>query len=416
MAMLGLWNAGLWLLGLVLHLEDALLTPDLRSGGPAGEAYGLTFWLAAALGLLMLLAQLLVTLLRRDARSLGAALLGCAKFVVVWAGWVAWASAVVAVCGGLTRAVLRSLLHVSSFAGWRPALGVSPEQAVDVTVATVLGLLGMVLWLAALGHVLVMLGRAVALLVLAATTPIAAAGLMGELGRGWFWRSVRWFHAAALTPLLMALLLGVGVQTTSGVTAGLSDGAVRAVGSALPGVLLILTSCFAPVALFRLLAFVDPATPSGGAFRHALASALRTGLMLAGPGGGPSAAEEAATTSSGSGADDASTTGSSGSDASADRRDDAERQLQGSASSTGAQAGAGSGGKPPASTASPTSPAQSPAREHTGASQGGASGSGDSAAGAPTGRAPSGGASGGPQSEGSGAAVAEAGAVPMVPV
>ena len=328
-AMLGLWNAGLWLLGLVLHLEDALLTPDLRADGPAGEAYALTLWMAAALGVVMLLAQLLVALLRRDAHSLGAALLGCAKFVVVWAGWVGWASAVVAVCGGLTRAVLQSLLHVSSFSGWHPSLRISPEQAVDVTVATVLGLLGMVLWLAALGHVLVMLGRAVTLLVLAATTPIAAAGLVGELGRGWFWRSVRWFHAAALTPLLMALLLGVGVQTTDGVTAGLADGAARAVGAALPGVLLVLTSCFAPLAMFRLLSFVDPATSAGATFRQTLMSAMQAAQLLGAPGRWPSALDHQTpdatpTTGSGSG----SHPGGTGGDTSADRRGDAERSLQ----------------------------------------------------------------------------------------
>lgn len=328
-AMLGLWNAGLWLLGLVLHLEDALLTPDLRGDGPAGEAYGLTLWMAAALGVVMLLAQLLVALLRRDAHRLGTALLGCGKFVVVWAGWVGWASAVVAACGGLTRAVLRSLLHVSSFSGWHPSLRISPEQAVDVTVATVLGLLGMVLWLAALGHVLVMLGRAVTLLVLAATTPIAAAGLVGELGRAWFWHSVRWFHAAALTPLLMALLLGVGVQTTNGVTNGLSDGAARAIGGALPGVLLILTSCFAPVALFRLLSFVDPATSAGASFRQSLMSAVQAGQLLGAPGRWPAAFTDQTSDSGPTATSDSAGTA----DDTSGRRGDAERRLQ-SASGT----------------------------------------------------------------------------------
>jgi hypothetical protein len=45
-AMLGLWNAGLWALRLVLNIIDSLLTPDL--GGWAGAAaYRTTFWLAA---------------------------------------------------------------------------------------------------------------------------------------------------------------------------------------------------------------------------------------------------------------------------------------------------------------------------------------------------------------------------------
>lgn len=410
-AMLGLWNAGLWILGLVLRIEDALLTPDLRSDGPAGEAYGLTLWMAAALGGLMLLAQLLVTLLRRDAHSLGAALLGCAKFVVVWAGWVGWASAVVAVCGGLTHAVLRSLLHVSSFSGWHPSLRISPEQAVDVTVATVLGLLGLVLWIAALGHVLVMLGRAVTLLVLAATTPIAAAGLVGELGRGWFWRSVRWFHAAALTPLLMALLLGVGVQTTSGVTSGLSDGAARAVGSALPGVLLILTSCFAPVALFRLLSFVDPATSAGASFRQTLMSALQAGQMLSAPGRWPSAFDNQASDSTPTAASDST---EAGGETSAGRRGDAERGLQSAPPPTAA------GAVPGRADAAASGPAPGPIATANGASGAGAV---DVTPGSPAaeqapsataahGPAASAGAAGGAGS----AAEGEAGALPVVPL
>ena len=36
-AMLALWNAGLWLLRLVLGLTDAFLTPDLREAGPMGS-------------------------------------------------------------------------------------------------------------------------------------------------------------------------------------------------------------------------------------------------------------------------------------------------------------------------------------------------------------------------------------------
>ena len=46
-----------------------------------------------------------------------------------------------------------------------------------------------------------MLTRGAALLVLAATNPIAAAGLVWEGGRAWFWKAFRWFHAAAFTPV-----------------------------------------------------------------------------------------------------------------------------------------------------------------------------------------------------------------------
>ena len=79
--------------------------------------------------------------------------------------------AVIAACGGLTRALMGSLLKVSSWSAWQPWAPFTTEDIVDGTVATVLGLMGLLLWLAAIGHLLVMLTRGGALMVLSATTP-----------------------------------------------------------------------------------------------------------------------------------------------------------------------------------------------------------------------------------------------------
>ena len=48
-----------------------------------------------------------------------------------------------------------------------------------------------------------MLTRAAALVVLTATAPIARPVWSPRSGRAWFWKSLRWFHAAAFTPVLM---------------------------------------------------------------------------------------------------------------------------------------------------------------------------------------------------------------------
>ena len=61
------------------------------------------------------------------------------------------------------------------------------------------------------------------------------------------------------------------MQITTGVANGLADKTEQAIGTALPGVILILIACVAPVALFKLLAFVDPNTSSGAALRSGLA-------------------------------------------------------------------------------------------------------------------------------------------------
>ena len=289
-AMLGVWDAGLWVLRLALGMIDALVVPDLSAGGPGRAVYGVAFWLAGGLVTVLLLVQLGVAVLRRDGAALAAALTGAAKFLVVWAGWLAYGAAVVAACGGLTRALLGELLQVDSFSAWEPFTDLNAEDITDATVATVLGLMGLLLWLAALGHLVVMITRAGALLVLAAMTPAAAAGLVGEAGRAWFWKSLRWFHAAAFTPVLMVLMLGLGVQLTTGVVTT-QVGPAAAVGTALPGVVLILVSCVAPLGLFRLLAFVDPATPSGSAARAAWAAGVLHQLVLLTVGAGGSTSD-----------------------------------------------------------------------------------------------------------------------------
>jgi len=234
--------------------------------------YRTTFWLAGTLAVAMLLVQLGITAFRCSGQSLALAALGAAKFLIVWASWLSYGVAVVAACGGISRALLQSLLQVDSWRAWQPWEAINTADITDAAVATVLGLLGLLVWLAAIGHLLVMLTRAGALIVLAAMTPIAAAGLLAEPGQSWFWKSFRWFHAAAFTPPLMIAMLGVGVQMTTGVATGTTDKAQAAIGTALPGVILILVSCVAPLALFKLLAFTDPTTNSGAAFRSGLAA------------------------------------------------------------------------------------------------------------------------------------------------
>lgn len=271
-AMLALWGGGLWVLQLVFRVFDALLTPDLSEHGAGRDAYQVTFWFAGALLGVLVMIQIGVVLVRRDGKSLVVLLTGLAQFVVVWAGWVVYAVAVVAACGGITRALMRTLLKVDALAAWHP---LAPFEVADVGqtgLATVLGLMGLVLFLTAIGHLCVMITRAGALIVLVAMTPTSAAGLVTEAGGGrtWFWKSFRWFHAASLTPVVMVLLLGVGVQFTNGVALGGTEKLNEAVGTAVVGVVLILISSFCPLALFKLLAFTDPNTASGAALRRGL--------------------------------------------------------------------------------------------------------------------------------------------------
>ncbi len=270
-AMLGLWNAGLWLLRLALTFLDFLLTPDLTEDGPGAWLYRVMFWIAGALLLIMAMVQLGVAVMKRDGKSLARVAIGFGQFMVVWGGWIAYGVTIVTAAGGLTRALMEGLLNVTSWTAWQPWQPFTPSDVTDATAATVLGLMGLLLWIAAIGHFLVMLVRAAALMVLLATTPIAAAGLVSDAGRGWFWKSLRWFHAAALSPVVMVLVLGVGVQFTTGVANGLT-GVQGAIGTAVPGVILICVATVSPLALFKLLSFVDPATTSGASLRAGMAA------------------------------------------------------------------------------------------------------------------------------------------------
>ena len=270
-AMLAIWDAGLFVLRIVLAFADLFLTPDLSPGGPGRDVYAYSLWIALALVVIMTMVQLGVAAFKREGKSLARAAIGGGQFVVVCSGWFLYCATVIAACGALTKALMKALLGVNTWAGWDPLDGLDSQTVTDAAVATVLGLLGLVLWVAAIGHILVYLARAAALLVLVATGPIAAAGLVSDAGRSWFWKSLRWFHAAALTPVLMVLVLGVGIQFSTGVAAHLADDTAKSIGTALPAVMLICVSAVAPLALFKLLAFVDPGTPSGASFRQGMA-------------------------------------------------------------------------------------------------------------------------------------------------
>ena len=281
-AMLALWNAGLWVLRAVLELEDAILTPDLGEGGPVAELYVTTFWIALSLVGILVLVQVGVALGKRDARSIGRLLVGAAQFGFVWFAWVGYGVTLVAACSGLTKALMLSLLNVTRWSEWNPWEPFTANDVTNGTVAVILGIMGLLLWLAAIGHTLVMLARAASLIVLAAVTPISAAGLVTDFGRDWFWKSFRWFHAAALTPPLMVLALGVGVKITTGVAIGADDDLLRSIGTAFVGVVLICVSAFSPLALYKLFAFTDPGSTSGSAMRAGLAAAGGIGGLLAG--------------------------------------------------------------------------------------------------------------------------------------
>ncbi len=271
-AMTSVWSGGVWLLNLSFHVLDSLTTPDLSAAGPMGKVYPYTFGIGASVALVMAFVQIGTAAVRRDGQSLGRLLLGLGQYAVIWAGYVGVAAALVTAASGLTHGLLHGLLNLDGFSGYDATAG-WPRQVTDNATATVLGLSSLLLLIpASIAYLLLMLVREAALLLLVATSPIAAGGLLSEVGRTWFWKSLRWFLAALLVAPVSALVLGVGHVMALGVVSGAGDDTVAAVGMAVVACLIVLVGALCPVVLFRLLAFVDPGTSSGAAMRTSLAA------------------------------------------------------------------------------------------------------------------------------------------------
>ena len=288
--MMALWSAALWLIDMVFGVIDKFTAPNVADPG-LGHLYGITLWMSFVVALIVGFGQIGLAAVRRDGRSLGSLAIGVAQYGAVVTGWVAICAGLILGCAGLTRGLLHTLLHIDGFAGYSASAGMT-DHVTGTVQAAVLGMCALFLLIpAAFGYLLITLFREVALLILTATLPIAAAGALGEGTRVWLWKSVRWFTAACLTAPLLALVLGIGVQIPRaafpGVTPGSGQAAGRAtgrcsaarhrrvrrnVGMAVVGCVIFLVACFCPMVLFRLLAFVDPGTASGASFRSTLAA------------------------------------------------------------------------------------------------------------------------------------------------
>ena len=176
------------------------------------------------------------------------------------------------------RCTCNSFSGINLSASW-------PRNVNDVVVATVLGVLSLLLVIpAAFFYLIIMFVREAALIILVATAPISAAGLLADASKVWFWKSLRWFIACLLISPTAALVLGIGVQVSAGVVSGEGDKTAAAAGMAVVGCIIIAIGACCPLVLFRLLAFVDPSTASGAALRQSWSDAGGMSGLMSGNG------------------------------------------------------------------------------------------------------------------------------------
>jgi type IV secretion system protein TrbL len=272
-AMIALWSAGLWLLSLAFTIIDSFTTPDLTAGGPIGSVLPTTLWIGATVAVLMMFVQLAVALIRRDGQSIGRVVFGVVQFGAVWLIYLGVAAGLVAAAAGLEKGILESTLQVHSLSAATVTRS-WPRNVTDTTLATVLGVLSLLLVIpAAFFYLIIMFVRAAALIILVATAPISAAGLVNDTTKVWFWKSLRWFIACLLIAPMTALVLGIGTQLSAGIVAGNGDQTAAAAGMAVVGTVMIAIGAVCPLVLFRLLAFVEPGTASGAALRQSWSDA-----------------------------------------------------------------------------------------------------------------------------------------------
>lgn len=293
--MIGLWSAGVWLLQLSFKIIDAFTTPDVSAHGPLAKVLPTTLWLGVFVVTLMMGLQLAVALIRRDGQSLGRILIGIVQFGLVWLGYLTLAGALIIAAGGLTKGILSSMLNIDSWSAFS-ASNSWPRSVNDATAASVLGLSSLFLLIpASFAYLLIMLVREAALIILLATAPITAAGLVNDTSKVWFWKSLRWFVASLLIAPATALILGVGVSLSNGVVSGAGTSTVAATGTAVVGCALVAIGAVCPMVMFKLLAFIEPGTGSGAALRQSMSDAGGMSGVLGGKStgaGGTSAATQ----------------------------------------------------------------------------------------------------------------------------
>ena len=194
--------------------------------------------------------QLGAAAFKREGKGLARAFIGAGQFVLVCACWFGYCVMIVAACGAITKALMKSLLK-----GNLARLGSPGRPRHRRRHRRRRGhRAGLPRHLLVAGRDRTRPGLPRPRGIAAGADchgPLSAAGLVSDFTRSWFWKSLRWFHAAAFTPVLMVMVLGIGVQFANGVAAHLADGTAKAFGTALPAVMTILISVVAPLALFK---------------------------------------------------------------------------------------------------------------------------------------------------------------------
>jgi hypothetical protein len=396
-----LWQGALVLLRGALTLVGRLgqINPSPGAGPISGGLWSAMLGLAAAVAVLLFFVQLIMAVLN-PRRQMLQAVTGPVQYAIATAISTAIVLALLGSADGLSTVILASAHQSEDISGSLAALGLADN--VDVVKGAVLGVMAVVgIIPLAIGYGITLLFRSAAIIVLIATLPITAAGLVAAATKHWFWRASRWLLALIFLKPTFALCfaIGAGVVKTAGQPP--QNGAPGGTGvvTLLLGLGIMFIALFAPFALFRLFAFVEPGTQPHqtmmSAFGSAMAGAKQAGSGIANADVG-SVFSGATGGRFGSSSGDGEGSGSSGSD---DKKQAAATAAL-AAATGGTSAAAGAAGGAAGGEAGAASGAGSSAGSSSGAGSSAGSSSGGSMLGSGSGQGSSSGS--GQEQEGSG--------------
>jgi type IV secretion system protein TrbL len=237
------------LLGEIVKTIDESTAVPLADPGYREIYYGFLGLAAPLIGVL-LCGALILSALRRDARTLGRAVVGLVVAALGGALYIGLAQLLVALDDWLARGIVRVTGQnltdaITNMAGgFEKVAGVPGEVAANmllIVLMFVMLLAGLILW-----FVLVL--RKVAILVVVAFAPLLIAGYLWAPTRPWVRKATEVLIALVFTKSAIYALFGIGLAL-------LSRGTAQSLSDFVGTVVLLCGACFTPLLMLRLVHF-----------------------------------------------------------------------------------------------------------------------------------------------------------------
>lgn len=237
------------LLGEIVHVVDQSASVPLADPTYRHVYYGFLGLAAPLIGIILAIA-LIVACLRRDAATLGRAVVGVGIACIGGSLYIVFAQLLVAMDNWLSHGVVRVTGYnltqsIDKIAvGFHNIAGSQGEMAANMLLIILMLLMlvaGLILW-----FVLVL--RKMAILVVVAFAPLLIAGYLWAPTRSWVRKTTEVLVALVFTKTAIFTLFGIGLAL-------LSRGTAQSLSDFVGTTVLMCGACFAPLMMLRLVHF-----------------------------------------------------------------------------------------------------------------------------------------------------------------